>query len=80
MVKAVLKGRVLRWGNSVGVRITKRDARRLDLREGSDVTLRIETKPSKVDLSALPTFRGDGTEGRDHDKILGEARRKEVKG
>lgn len=76
MVEAVVKGRLLRWGNSVGVRISKRDARRLRLREGADITLRIESEPSLVDLTVLPTLHGRGTEGRDHDKILGAARQK----
>jgi hypothetical protein len=77
MVEAVVKGRLLRWGNSVGVRISKRDVRRLRLREGADVTVRIESEPSPVDLSMLPVIHGTGSEGRDHDKILGAARRKE---
>jgi len=76
--EAVIKGRLLRWGNSVGVRIAKRDARRLKLREGADVTVRIESEPSAIDLSVLPTVHGEGTEGRDHDKILGSARAKGV--
>ncbi len=76
MVEAIVKGRLLRWGNSMGVRIAKRDARRLHLREGADVLVRIEGKPGVVDLSVLPTVHGKGTEGRDHDKILGAARAK----
>lgn len=77
-MEAVIKGRLLRWGNSVGVRISRRDARRLRLREGSDVTVRIQSEPSKVDLSVLPILHGKGTEGRDHDKVLGAARSRDV--
>lgn len=77
-MEAVVKGRLLRWGNSVGVRISRRDARRLRLREGSDVTVRIQSEPSKVDLSVLPVFHGKGAEAVDHDKILGAARSKDV--
>ncbi|HEX9710041.1 MAG TPA: hypothetical protein VGB42_08775 [Candidatus Thermoplasmatota archaeon] len=79
MPETLVKGRLLRWGNSLGIRISKRDARRLKLRPGSDVTVRIESEPGEIDLSVLPTFRGRGTEGRDHDKLLGEARRKEMR-
>lgn len=78
MVEAVVKGRLLRWGNSVGVRVSKRDARRLGLREGAEITVRIESEPGLVDLSGLRTVHGKGTEGRDHDKILGAGRRKGV--
>jgi len=79
MAEAVVKGRLLRWGNSVGVRISKRDARRLRLREGADVTVRIESEPGEVDLSGLPTIHGKGHEGRTHDEILGAARKKELR-
>lgn len=78
MVEAIVKGRLLRWGNSLGVRISMRDARRLRLRHGADITIRIESEPGPIDLSVLPTVHGRGTEGRDHDKILGAARRKEL--
>lgn len=78
MSEAVVKGRLLRWGNSVGVRISRRDVRRLRLREGSDVTLRIESKPSDVDLGPLPVFHGKGTEGKHHDQILGRGRSQDV--
>jgi len=79
MAEAIVKGRLLRWGNSVGVRISMRDARRLRLREGSDVTVKIESEPGKIDLSVLPTVHGRGTEGRSHDKILGAARKRELR-
>lgn len=78
MDEAIVKGRLLRWGNSLGVRISKRDARRLRLREGAAVTVRIASEPGEIDLSALPTVHGKGTEGRDHDKILGAGRKKEL--
>jgi len=80
MPEAVVKGRLLRWGNSVGVRISKRDARWLRLREGADVIVRIESEPGEVDLSGLPTVHGRGNEGRTHDEILGKARKKELRG
>lgn len=76
VVEAIVKGKLLRWGNSVGVRIAKRDARRLKLREGSDVTVRIEATAGRIDLSVLPIVHGSGTEGAKHDEILGKARQK----
>lgn len=78
MGEAIVKGRLLKWGNSMGVRIPKSDARRLNLREGADVTVRIESSPSAVDLTDVPVLHGSGREARDHDKILGQARRREL--
>jgi hypothetical protein len=78
VAESIVRGRLLRWGNSVGVRISMRDARRLNLQVGADVTVRISSEPGKVDLSALPTFRGGGDAGEEHDRILGEGRKKEL--
>jgi hypothetical protein len=77
--ESIVRGRLLRWGNSVGVRISKRDARRLNLRVGEEVTVRITSEPGEIDLSVLPVFRGGGGAGADHDRILGEARKKELR-
>ncbi len=79
MAEAIVKGRLLRWGNSLGVRISKHDARRLRLQVGAEITVTISSDPGKVDLSGLPTFRGDGREAREHDRILAEARTKELR-
>jgi hypothetical protein len=34
---------------------------------------------ASIDLSGFPVFRGDSTTGRDHDKILGDARRRALR-
>lgn len=59
----------------MGIRIRRKEAEALGLAPGAEVILRIESAPSRVDLSTLPSFAGgrpdDSTQ---HDKLLGKAR------
>lgn len=79
MARAILKGRYLKWGHSYGIRLRKKDAERLPVRAGTDVRVIVEPDVGPFDLSEIRTFRGADARGsRDHDKILGEARRKRL--
>lgn len=76
----IIKARVLKWGNSYGLRIQKADAKRLGLRPGEETLIRLERKGGQVDLSVLPRFKGGAPDDSlRHDELLGEARQKEKK-
>jgi hypothetical protein len=75
----IVRARLLKWGNSMGLRISKHDARRLRLQVGAELVVRIASEPAEVDLSVLRTFRGGGDAAADHDRILGEARARELR-
>jgi antitoxin component of MazEF toxin-antitoxin module len=78
MGETVVQARILRWGNSYGIRIRKSDLERAGLRPGEEAIVRIETKTDQIDLSTLPRFRSGHTDtSARHDEILGEARSKE---
>ncbi len=71
----VVRGRILRWGNSYGIRLRREDLEKAGLSPGSEAVVRVARPSERVDLSSLPTFRG----GRDddslrHDEILARAR------
>lgn len=62
--------KVLRWGNSYGIRISKEDAEREGLREGQEVVLEIKAKPRKeIDISHLPSFDMGGDLADRHDEV-----------
>lgn len=62
--------KVLRWGNSYGIRISKEEARRAGLREGQEVVVEIKAKPGdRIDLSKVRTFRGPGNLSATHDEV-----------
>ena len=72
----MIRGKILKWGNSAGLRISREDLRESGLHIGQEATFRLEDKDGKVDLTGLPTFRSP--DGRtdvsiNHDEILAEA-------
>ena len=71
----VVKGRILKWGNSFGIRIRKGELKRLRIRPGAEATVRVDLQGSEIDLSGLPTFRGGGRgDALRHDELLAKAR------
>lgn len=65
--------KIKKWGNSFGVRLTKKELEEYGLKEGDEVKIRIEkVKPKEeVDLSDVPTFSDtDDKVSERHDKYL----------
>ncbi len=61
--------KVLKWGNSYGIRITKADAERLGLAPGDEVIVEVKAKPGdKIDLSGLPELKLGGLADH-HDEV-----------
>lgn len=65
-----IRRRISRWGNSFGIRVTKKEAARLGVKEGEEVELELfePRNESELDRLALFDFGGD----YDIDEILGE--------
>ena len=65
--------KIKKWGNSFGVRLTKKELEEYGLKEGDEVKIKIEKiKPEKeVDLSDIPNFsETDEKVSERHDKYL----------
>lgn len=61
--------RILRWGNSYGIRLSKAEVEALGLGEGKDV--QVELKRKAYDWSKIAVFHGDdGYDCTDHDEVL----------
>ncbi len=78
MPEVRISGRILRWGDSYGVRIRKQDLDRAGIQVGENVELRLGTpEENRVDLSGFPLIEDpDPDVSKEHDKHLGEARLK----
>lgn len=64
-----MRAKVLEWGNSYGIRITKADAERLGLEPGDEVLLEVTAKPGdEIDVSGLPSFKLGGL-ADEHDEV-----------
>ena len=59
---------IKKWGNSFGIRLTKRMLEEYGLKEGDEVKIKIEKVKSKekVDLSGIPTFSETDTMVSEH--------------
>jgi antitoxin component of MazEF toxin-antitoxin module len=65
--------KIKKWGNSFGVRLTKKELEEFGLKEGDEVKIQIQKiKPKKeVDLSNIPTFfETDKKVSEHHDTYL----------
>jgi hypothetical protein len=72
MAKTVVgHAKVLAWGGSIGLRISKAEAKRLGIKVGQEF-LFTPAKPAGIDWSKMPVIH-DGRGRLDHDKILGQA-------
>ena len=75
--EAILHGKALVWGGSIGIRISRSEAQRLGIRVGQELDLKILPPDHRLDLSHLRTFR-DGKGSLEHDRLLGESRSKKL--
>jgi len=73
--EVIVKGRILRWGNSYGIRLRRAELKKAGLSPGSEATVRMAKEHSRVDLSGLPAFKGGGPDDSvQHDELLARAR------
>ena len=75
MSTVTVEGKLLKWGNSYGIRISKKSVEELHLRTGT--TLRVEVavpaKGKALAWSEMPTFNLGGDASARHDEIFAEA-------
>lgn len=71
----VVGAKVLKWGNSFGIRLRRAELKRAGLTPGSEAIIRLRKKSERVDLSGLPTFRGgEPDDALRHDELLAQVR------
>ncbi len=77
----IIEGKVLRWGNSYGIRIAKKELQAAGLKPGMKIRLRLEGPAGEIDVDSLFAFFSDEPDVSErHDEILGEARWRELHG
>lgn len=79
--EVVVRGRILKWGNSYGIRLRRAEFKRAGLSPGSEAVVRLVKKSERVDLSGLPTFKGGQLDDAlRHDELLARARVRSQRG
>lgn len=77
--KAV-EGKILRWGNSYGIRITKRELQDAGLKPGERVRLWVEYDARQAPMPPLPTFKDpDFDATTEHDAYLARRRSEDLR-
>ena len=73
--EVVVSGRILKWGNSYGIRLRRAELKKAGFSPGAEVVVRLTKKSERVDLSGLPIFRGgEPDDSLRHDDLLAQAR------
>lgn len=72
MVQKSLHKRVLKWGNSFGIRLTRADLEELGIREDSEVDVNLELCKPNVDWDRLPDLGLPRDASTRHDEIIGQ--------
>lgn len=74
MSMVTIKGRLLRWGNSYGLRLSRKDVERLHLRPDSTVEVNVDVTPGdKITVDQLPSFDLGGDAADRHDELFARA-------
>ena len=67
--RIILLGKLLRWGNSYGIRLSRKDVERLGMKENAELIVEVRsTAEERVDLSSLPSIPGLGKLADSHDE------------
>lgn len=73
MSLVTIRGRLLRWGNSYGLRIARQDVDRLRLRPGSEVEIKVNVGPEgTMRPMEAPSFDLGGRAADEHDRLFAE--------
>lgn len=67
-----LRGRLLEWGNSFGIRLSKDDVQRFGLRPNQQVRIRLEIDAKPLRVADLPSF-DLGRAADHHDKLFAQS-------
>ena len=73
MADPILHVRALPWGGSIGLRISKAEARRLGIRAGQDLDLKVMKASKPIDFSKWPLLSDPDLQSDDLDRAIGEA-------
>lgn len=69
-MEALAATKVLRWGNSYGLRISKHDVERLGLVPGTEVAVSLVTKDDTIDVPWFTFSSGHTDTSINHDEVL----------
>ncbi len=69
-MEAFTTTKLLRWGNSYGLRLSKRDMERLGAIEGQEITVHLVTADDRIELPFFTFSSGHSDTSTNHDEVL----------
>jgi len=73
MAKIILRGRLLRWGHTTGIRLPTKEAARLAIPVGSEVRVTIEEE-ARLEPGDMMVVHAGATLREEHDRVLAQGR------
>jgi antitoxin component of MazEF toxin-antitoxin module len=74
MSMVTIRAKLLRWGNSYGLRLSRGDVERLHLRPDTTVEMRLDVTPGeKIRATEAVSFRLGGDAAARHDELFAKA-------
>ena len=65
-----IKAKLLKWGNSYGLRVARQDVERLRLKPGREVEVKVEVSNQSVPVSRVRSFHLGGRAADEHDAVF----------
>lgn len=72
MSEVEVRGKLLEWGNSYGIRLSKDDVQRFGLRPNQDLRIRLDVGAKPLRVSDLPSFNL-GRAADHHDELFAKS-------
>lgn len=69
MSEVEVKARLLAWGNSYGIRLSRDDVQRFGLKPDQEIRIKLEVSREAIGVSDLPSFDLGGAADR-HDDVF----------
>lgn len=78
MSMVAVRAKLLKWGNSFGLRLSRQDVGRLHLRPGVEVEVKLDVAPSGFHVGRVRRYRLGGRAADEHDALFEAAAKGEA--
>lgn len=68
-----IRAKLLEWGNSFGLRLSRQDVERLHLRLDTEVEVKVDVEPDKIRVEDLRSFDLGGDAADRHDEYFAKS-------
>lgn len=74
-----VRAKLLEWGNSFGLRLSRQDVERLHLRLDTEVEVKVDVEPNKIRVEDLHSFDLGGDAADRHDEYFANSAEEDLR-